>query len=116
MHTPKTLHNLLESYGKEAEAHGFDLLIESSLDDNLFVVANPKTKKAKQSPSPFLLYAKAKSPELRVELGVTYCQALTVLGGRWKDPANANMKADYVELARVAKVKFDAENASTKDN
>ena len=46
MHTAEDLSLLLSSLAKEAKEQGFNLIVEPSADEDLFVIANPKTNKA----------------------------------------------------------------------
>tara|TARA_B100001105_G_C22135224_1_gene333483 strand:- start:3 stop:428 length:426 start_codon:yes stop_codon:yes gene_type:complete len=45
MHTQQDLYLLLDSLTEEATEKGFNLLVENTVDDHLFVIANPKTRK-----------------------------------------------------------------------
>ena len=45
MHTQQDLYALLDELTEEASERGFNLAIENTADDHLFVVANPKTYK-----------------------------------------------------------------------
>ncbi len=45
MHDSEDLMLLLKSLRKEARENGFELAIEPSLDKNLYLIANPQTKK-----------------------------------------------------------------------
>ena len=46
MHTAEDLSLLLSSLAQEAEEQGFNLIIQPSIDKDLFVIANPKTRRA----------------------------------------------------------------------
>jgi hypothetical protein len=46
MHTSKDLNALLKSLEREAFMEGFELAIEPSPADDLYIIANPKNKKA----------------------------------------------------------------------
>lgn len=71
-----------------------------------------KDRKRKKPCAPFLLYARDKSPKLREEQGVTYREALKILGTKWKENTEPEIKAQYIEIAKKEKEKFDAEQAS----
>jgi len=45
MHTEQDLYELLDALAGEATEKGFNLLVENTLDEQLFVVANVKTHK-----------------------------------------------------------------------
>lgn len=59
-----------------------------------------KDLKCKKPCAPFLLYARDNAPKLRKDQGVTYREALMILGAKWKENAEPEIKAQYIEIVR----------------
>lgn len=75
---------------------------------------NPKKieHKPKKPCAPFLLYARSEFKELQNTLGVSYKEALKILGARWKGDIDPDIKNKYIEIAAKEKERFDAEKAA----
>ena len=70
-------------------------------------------RKRKKPCAPFLLYARDKFRKLQDDEGITYREALKILGVRWKDNVEPDVKSKYIEIAKVAKEKFEVLDIKT---
>lgn len=66
-------------------------------------------RKRKKPCAPFLLYARDKFRKLQTDENITYREALKILGSKWKENAEPDVKSKYIEIAKVEKEKFEAE-------
>ena len=92
--------------------------IEMSLKDEIrFIeevrshghIYDPKSKEnaPKKPCAPFLLYARAESKKLQTEMGISYKDALKILGARWKGDIDPAVKNSFVELSNKEKEQFE---------
>ena len=99
----------LQEYINEVRAHGYTYEDKKS--------GNRGDKKPS---GPFLLYARDHHKQVQQEMNVTYAQALTELGRRWKgDDIDPKLKQKYIDHADKEKKLYDerkAKAAETKDN
>lgn len=72
-------------------------------------------RKRKKPCAPFLLYARDKFRKIQQDEGITYREALKILGTKWKENTEPDVKARYIEIAKAEKDKFDADKKAEED-
>jgi hypothetical protein len=71
--------------------------------------------KRKKPCGPFVLYARDSCRTLQREMGITYREALKILGTRWKENVDPDTKTRYFTIFQAEKDKYNTEEKGLKE-